>query len=258
MVNLHLTTKCALNIIFMLVILLCISRCSESASSRRTSISCYECNSRNFSNPLCHDPVHPAGVTLKDHCKVAKKNHVGLFPALYCVKMIGKSRRSQDQIVIRTCALESMDNSCGVFKYEDESFEGCILTCNYDGCNSSLDVFTHSHLFIMMTLMVQVMTSLTHSSLPFTLFTWVSLSLSLVIRWDTHTNQQWTMHHLLIDLMELYLQVANLIPLLHCQCINTLLILLWMDDQLYWPRYFFHLGDSQFTELINGQVSKIL
>lgn len=171
MVTPHLIKKYACKIIFTLILLLCLCRCSESASSRRTSISCYECNSRNYSNPMCHDPVHPAGVILKDHCKVAKKHHVGLFPALYCVKMIGKSRKSQDQIIIRTCTLDSMDNSCGVFKYEDELFEGCILTCNYDGCNSSLDVFIHSCLFIKFLLIVQVISLLTNSSLPLTLFT---------------------------------------------------------------------------------------
>ena len=107
------------------------------ASPRRTSISCYECSSRNHSNSLCHDPVHPAGVELKERCKVPRKNHVGYFPAGYCIKMKGKSRRTQEEIVVRSCALESMDNSCGIFKYEDELFEGCILTCTYDGCNHS-------------------------------------------------------------------------------------------------------------------------
>lgn len=136
---------CCLVIVCNLLILLLFVSTSNAASSRRTSIACYDCSSRNYSNKDCHDPVHPAGIKLKEHCKVPKKNHVGLFPALYCIKMMGKSRKTNEEIVVRTCALESMDNSCGVFKFEDEYYEGCILTCTYDGCNGSLSSFT-SHL----------------------------------------------------------------------------------------------------------------
>ena len=127
-----------LNLLLSLLLFICIISQCNCASSRRTNIACYDCNSRNYSDSACHDPVHPAGIKLKEHCKVPKKNHVGLFPALYCIKLIGKSRKTSEEIVVRTCALESMDNSCGVFKYEDELFEGCILTCTYDGCNGAI------------------------------------------------------------------------------------------------------------------------
>lgn len=40
--------------------------------------------------------------------------------------------------MIRSCSLENMDNQCGKFRFEDELIEGCILTCDSDGCNKSI------------------------------------------------------------------------------------------------------------------------
>lgn len=39
-------------------------------------------------------------------------------------------------MVIRQCAMKTMDSQCGVFKYQDHTMNGCILTCDFDGCNS--------------------------------------------------------------------------------------------------------------------------
>jgi len=55
------------------------------------SISCYVCNSHNYSDPHCDDPMSPAYMKIVDNCKVPKENHVGTFPANFCVKMIGTS-----------------------------------------------------------------------------------------------------------------------------------------------------------------------
>lgn len=106
-----------------------------------TSISCYSCNSRNRTHTSCHDPIHPENTSYIEHCKVPKENHNGLFPAYYCVKMIGISKITGEQIVIRYCSLENMDNQCGAFKFMDEPFEGCILTCTYDGCNAGFSLY---------------------------------------------------------------------------------------------------------------------
>ena len=102
-----------------------------------TSISCYFCNSRNRTQASCHDPIHPEGTAYIEHCKVPKEDHNGLFPAYYCIKMIGVSQVSGEEVVVRYCSMENMDNQCGNFKFMEEPFEGCILTCNYDGCNHS-------------------------------------------------------------------------------------------------------------------------
>ena len=103
-----------------------------------TSISCYSCNSRNYTHPSCHDPIHPSNTSYLEHCKVPKEDHDGLFPAYYCVKMTGISRVNKEPMIARFCTLESMDNQCGEFKFMGESFDGCILTCTYDGCNHAV------------------------------------------------------------------------------------------------------------------------
>lgn len=40
--------------------------------------------------------------------------------------------------MIRTCVLEDMNNQCGTFVFENDTLNGCILTCDYDGCNSAM------------------------------------------------------------------------------------------------------------------------
>ena len=61
---------------------------SESVPSvRRGSISCFSCSSRNKTHEACHDPMHPANTSYLSNCKVPQENHVGVFPALFCVKV---------------------------------------------------------------------------------------------------------------------------------------------------------------------------
>lgn len=115
--------------IFLLIFLCHFSPSADCAGVRKvsSSISCFVCSSsssndsKNFTNTDCHDPFNPAMVKYSENCKVPKLNHIGLFPARFCVKVIGKSMSSGDQLVIRACSLESMDNQCGLFKFESKS-----------------------------------------------------------------------------------------------------------------------------------------
>lgn len=138
---------------------------SGASVGRRGSISCYKCNSRNRTNPACHDPIHPDNPTRAvpyiEQCKVPKEGHIGLFPATYCIKVIGVSKVTREEVVIRACSLENMDNQCGDFKYEGESFEGCILTCHYDGCNRG-DMKVSVPLFIFLVLILSCVVSYIH------------------------------------------------------------------------------------------------
>ncbi|XP_040580275.1 uncharacterized protein [Lepeophtheirus salmonis] len=59
-----------------------------------SSIDCYTCSSMNNTDPHCEDPMSPAYKKLKENCKVPKVNHIGTFPANFCVKMIGTSSSS--------------------------------------------------------------------------------------------------------------------------------------------------------------------
>ncbi|RWS14077.1 hypothetical protein B4U79_09137 [Dinothrombium tinctorium] len=104
-------------------------------SNLATGISCYTCNSRNFTNRACHDPFHPVNITYTEHCKTPKVTHVGLFPASFCVKLKGLNAVTNEELVIRTCTSENMNNQCGIFKFEKETLTGCIVTCETDGCN---------------------------------------------------------------------------------------------------------------------------
>lgn len=40
-------------------------------------------------------------------------------------------------MVIRACVRKTMDSQCGSFRYQDSMMKGCILTCDYDGCNAA-------------------------------------------------------------------------------------------------------------------------
>ncbi|XP_068247488.1 U-scoloptoxin(05)-Sm1a-like [Palaemon carinicauda] len=104
---------------------------------RVSGISCYVCSSKNGSDVNCDDPYHPALSTYSESCQVPKEHHIGQFPANYCVKIIGTSASNGESLMIRTCVLENMDSQCGVFKFGQDQFTGCILTCEVDGCNVS-------------------------------------------------------------------------------------------------------------------------
>ena len=36
--------------------------------------------------------------------------------------------------------MESMQNQCGVFKFNGQSYEGCLTSCPNDACNGSMTV----------------------------------------------------------------------------------------------------------------------
>ena len=42
-----------------------------------------------------------------------------------------------ETLVVRTCVLEDMNSQCGSFKFQNDTLKGCLLTCNFDGCNSA-------------------------------------------------------------------------------------------------------------------------
>ena len=52
-------------------------------------INCYTCSSINGSNVYCEDPINTHLSEYTEKCMVPKKNHVGLFPANFCIKITG-------------------------------------------------------------------------------------------------------------------------------------------------------------------------
>jgi len=100
------------------------------------AISCYTCSSWNQSDRNCYDPYNPASSKYTENCMVPKPGHIGNFPANFCLKITGEKEKTREKLVIRACIMETMDNQCGVFKFQNDSFMGCILTCGYNGCNA--------------------------------------------------------------------------------------------------------------------------
>jgi len=109
----------------------------------RAEINCFKCSSRNGSDPACEDPFAPAMSTYVRACKVPKRDHVGFFPANYCVKLSGTSQSTGEELVIRNCVLKNMESQCGAFKFDQETLHGCVLTCKFDGCNGATSATAH-------------------------------------------------------------------------------------------------------------------
>ena len=115
-----------------------------------------------------------ASVKLEKKCMVPREGHIGNFPANFCIKIMGvdgKPRRplyftvsmhtffmyklrrfsiqilatSGELLVIRRCVLEDMGDQCGTFVFEGAEMKGCILTCDYDGCNGAR--YGHERIF---------------------------------------------------------------------------------------------------------------
>ncbi|XP_034239840.1 U-scoloptoxin(05)-Sm1a-like [Thrips palmi] len=108
-----------------------------SLSPTAEAINCYTCSSHNGSDPACEDPFHPAHSYYSQKCMVPKMGHIGVFPANFCIKLIGTNVDTSELMVIRACVRKTMDSQCGSFRYQDNLMNGCILTCDYDGCNSA-------------------------------------------------------------------------------------------------------------------------
>ncbi|KAG8235596.1 hypothetical protein J437_LFUL014852 [Ladona fulva] len=102
------------------------------------AINCYTCSSLNGSDVNCEDPYNPAMSTYTEKCMVPKQGHIGMFPANFCIKIVGRNVVSWELMVIRACVMKTMDSQCGVFRYQEHTMTGCVLTCDYDGCNSAL------------------------------------------------------------------------------------------------------------------------
>lgn len=59
--------------------------------SGTSCINCFKCSSLNGSNANCEDPFNPAMSSYIEKCMVPKRGHVGMFPANFCTKIIGKN-----------------------------------------------------------------------------------------------------------------------------------------------------------------------
>jgi len=61
-------------------------------------INCFKCSSLNGSNANCEDPFNPAMSSYIEKCMVPKRGHVGMFPANFCTKIIGKNGKYSNTV----------------------------------------------------------------------------------------------------------------------------------------------------------------
>lgn len=63
---------------------------------------------------------------------------------------------TKDELVVRMCTIENMDNQCGIFRFDNETLKGCIMTCTKDGCNHAGKVHRPSALLSVLALLLTV------------------------------------------------------------------------------------------------------
>ncbi|KAK3733175.1 hypothetical protein RRG08_046096 [Elysia crispata] len=112
---------------------------SPEYTKHQHGVGCYECHSMNGSDQHCGDPFHPAYNVDRytPRCEQAIGNRVGKFPARYCTKIKGTNLKTNEVLIVRSCSLYPLDNTCGLFKFESTRYSGCLMSCNRDACNGA-------------------------------------------------------------------------------------------------------------------------
>ncbi|KAI3413862.1 hypothetical protein GPALN_011337 [Globodera pallida] len=136
------------------------------------AIGCFVCSSVNGSNPDCEDPFNSSILTsvrgsvglFQQPCWAFRKNRRGLFPADHCIKVSGhRYDHPNHTLLIRTCALDSGSltadteivrvSHCGHFKFERHHYDGCVSSCDSDGCNFAKTSITFPSQFLLFCLL---------------------------------------------------------------------------------------------------------
>ncbi|KAI3388947.1 hypothetical protein SNEBB_007422 [Seison nebaliae] len=120
------------------------------------SIGCYRCTSINHSNVACEDVYEPSINSPMYHptCQTGRRNRAGLFPATHCIKIKAFDaddwNSSRSTFIFRGCELDNGDitldtelirvSHCGKLVLYQKNYNGCIQSCNTDGCNKSNEI----------------------------------------------------------------------------------------------------------------------
>ncbi|GAB1603630.1 uncharacterized protein LOC115218997 [Argonauta hians] len=134
---------------FAMLVILCITNTGAGDRQRLQSVGCFVCNSFNHSNPDCEDPFNNRNNEFyNSKCWSSHRNRVGVFPATQCIKMVATDSETGYRIVVRNCVVDNggttseseigRQSHCGwvrTMKYDGKMYRGCILACDYDGCN---------------------------------------------------------------------------------------------------------------------------
>ncbi|XP_041347505.1 uncharacterized protein LOC121367416 [Gigantopelta aegis] len=111
--------------------------CEITEARVKQPLGCFTCTSLNGSNPSCEDPFSPAAGTYDPDCQQGVENRVGVFPAKYCTKIKGKYKNSNLTMLVRSCGMSAMLNTCGPFEFKGKIYNGCLMSCRGTGCNQA-------------------------------------------------------------------------------------------------------------------------
>ncbi|XP_076460217.1 UPAR/Ly6 domain-containing protein bou-like [Babylonia areolata] len=107
------------------------------------AIDCYKCTSINGANQACEDPFKQDLSTVDF---IARNCQYGYFGSTHCIKLKGV-KEDGTRILVRHCSNSDWGKNCGDIRYsessesddeeDEERIQGCLTTCNFDGCNSA-------------------------------------------------------------------------------------------------------------------------
>lgn len=115
-----------------------------------TSLGCFTCQSVNGSMPTCEDTFSNVTSYYQQECFAPRPNRIGQFPGTQCIKFIARRSDPPMSLVIRDCVVDNGETNfemeigrvsyCGLATYlvfNEQRWQGCLLVCNTDGCNSA-------------------------------------------------------------------------------------------------------------------------
>lgn len=104
------------------------------------AIDCYVCTSINENNKECEDTFNR---DLSTFHFISRDCQYGYFSGTHCIKLKG-IKEDGTQILVRHCSDSDWGKNCGDIRWnsgkadeEEEKIYGCLVTCNYDGCNAA-------------------------------------------------------------------------------------------------------------------------
>ncbi|KAL8590117.1 hypothetical protein ACOMHN_010312 [Nucella lapillus] len=115
------------------------------------SIDCYRCTSINGANEACEDPFKTDLSTVD---LIDRDCQYGYFSSTHCIKLKGV-KEDGTKILVRHCSNSDWGKNCGDIRYihsedDEERIQGCLTTCNFDGCNSAPSRLAPSPLLLLL------------------------------------------------------------------------------------------------------------
>lgn len=124
------------------------TRETDKAATKEQSsggIDCYVCTSIDNDNPLCRDEFKK---NLATSIFISRNCDFDFFKATHCIKLKG-TRADGTELLVRQCGDYDWGSHCGDIVYingerGEERVNGCLETCNHNGCNAAEQIFTIS------------------------------------------------------------------------------------------------------------------